>query len=109
MDSVQCNGSETRLLDCTFDEHTTACDHSHDIAVCCHDVCSVHGDLRLVGGNVPSEGRVEVCVNGVWGTVKDCFNRLCITYCGSEALYSDYHKGNIMRSVCRQLGYHSGE
>lgn len=31
-------------------------------------VCS-NGDLRLVGGNSPTEGRVEICVNNVWGSV----------------------------------------
>ena len=30
-----------------------------------------HGDIRLADGDVPSEGRVEVCLNGVWGTVCD--------------------------------------
>ena len=49
------------------------------------------GDIRLIGGNSVLEGRVEVCVNGVWGTVQ--------------------HRGfkSVAAKVaCQQLGYIDG-
>ena len=44
--------------------------------------------MRLVGGSVPSEGRVEVCKNNLWGTVTD-----------------DWWGYRDAIVVCRQLGY----
>ena len=29
------------------------------------------GDLRLSGGNIINEGRIEICINNVWGTICD--------------------------------------
>ena len=47
-----------------------------------------NGEVRLVDGSGPHEGRVEVCVNEVWGTV--CSNSWSTT---------------DINVVCRQLGY----
>ena len=46
------------------------------------------GDLRLIGGNSALEGRVELCIGSVWGTVCD-----------------DGWSDNDARVVCRQLGF----
>ena len=47
-----------------------------------------HGDVRLVDGSIPNEGRVEICINNQWGTVTD-----------------DGWWSNDAKVVCRQLGY----
>ena len=46
------------------------------------------GDVRLTGGSNEHEGRVEICMNGVWGSV-----------CNSEWDDTEAYV------VCRQLQY----
>ena len=56
------------------------------------DVVCYDGDVRLVNGSQPHEGRVEVCFNETWGTV-----------CGHIYQYSwNRSEADV---VCRQLGY----
>ena len=48
-----------------------------------------NGQLQLAGGNIPNEGRVEICMStNVWGTVCD-----------------DLWSSTDATVVCRQLGY----
>ena len=54
-------------------------------------MAGTHGTVRLIGGLIPEEGTVEVCVYAVWSSV-------CQTYWD----YWDYKDAFV---VCRQLGY----
>ena len=52
------------------------------------DLACGFGDIRLVGGTNDFEGRVEVCIDDVWGTVCD-----------------DEWDTKDTSVVCRQLGF----
>ena len=60
----------------------------HQYTFFCHTARCVDGHLRLAGGNIPNEGRVEICMNNEWGTV-----------------YNDAWSSTDATVVCRQLGY----
>ena len=102
-------GNESSLTDCPY---TAAhfCHHGEDAAVRCQTgrvlfikliiiiiisdagiICN-DGDVRLVNGSQPHEGRVEVCFNETWGTI-----------CHYISLWS----WNVSQAdvICQQLGY----
>ena len=103
-DDVQCSGSEVRMENCAkLTVHN--CAHSEDAGVTCGgryvmivaSACMVftivtgqcvNGALRLVGGTLSIQGRVEICNNNAWGTVCD-----------------DGWGTPDAQVVCRQLGY----
>ncbi len=95
--NVGCTGDEQRLSDCTSSVRGQfSCSHLEDAGVLCPpnepQICS-NGDVRLQDSSetpLPSQGRVEVCFHGRWGTVCD-----------------DGWEHNEAVVVCRQLGFTS--
>ena len=95
--NARCTGTEERLLDCRLlYSGDFSCSHFEDAGVICPpnepQSCS-NGNIRLLdSSSVPKlyQGRVELCLNGRWGTVCD-----------------DGWEYNEAEVACRQLGYTS--
>lgn len=97
LDEVQCQGPEATLLACTHSEWGQHdCSHREDVGVRCErgggtneiPGLTIGPLLRLVAGESRKEGRVEVFINGQWGSVCDDG-------------WNDVHAA----VVCRQLGF----
>ena len=74
LDEVSCTGSEGTLLNCNHSPlGTHDCEHSNDVGLMCPPIAvdPQEASIRLVDGTSPYNGRVEVFVGGVWGTLCD--------------------------------------
>ena len=92
MDEVKCTGDEESLLNCPYIQSHN-CWEYEDASVECMLAQCTEGEVRLTGGLIGTEGRVEVCLGGSWGTVCDTL------WTCQEA-----------KVVCKQLGYpHTGK
>ncbi|XP_047574269.1 neurotrypsin isoform X2 [Lutra lutra] len=94
LDDVSCLGKESSLVQCSrrqWGRHD--CSHREDVGITCYPGgngyrLSLGFPIRLVDGENKKEGRVELFINGQWGTICD-----------------DGWTDKDATVICRQLGY----
>ncbi|XP_050402747.2 scavenger receptor cysteine-rich type 1 protein M160 isoform X1 [Patella vulgata] len=90
--AMNCTGTEPALQNCSFNDRLNLGDCAKSdvaAAACFSDTTGIK--YRLAGGGNDRQGRVEISVGGVWGTVCDSF--------------WDNREAGVM---CRQLGFSDG-
>ncbi|XP_063951456.1 deleted in malignant brain tumors 1 protein-like [Lytechinus pictus] len=88
---LYCYQHSATLRDCTYSstfDNTGGCTHDDDVGVVCDETKFVSGAVRLVSGNVPYAGRVEIFTGERWGSICD--------------VAWDIEDAHV---VCRQVGY----
>ena len=87
-DNVHCGGYESSIFNCYSSTYYHNCGHYEDASVICPIPECIDFEIRLVNGSTGFEGRVEVCINGTWGTICD-----------------DGWDRSDATVICRQLGF----
>ncbi|CAH2300686.1 neurotrypsin isoform X1 [Pelobates cultripes] len=94
LDDVSCSGKESTFTECSKkDWGRNDCSHQEDVHITCNPDTDYQRPLtgpplRLMDGETKKEGRVEIYLNGQWGTICD-----------------DGWTDKDASVVCRQLGY----
>uniref|UniRef100_A0A1X7TQF9 SRCR domain-containing protein n=2 Tax=Amphimedon queenslandica TaxID=400682 RepID=A0A1X7TQF9_AMPQE len=96
--SVNCSGNESTLLNCSYST-TGSCYNTQDAGTICQTVGVANGNctdygVRLVDGATAKEGKVQICLNKVWGA-----------FCYRDNYYNHDVDAKI---ICRELGYNTG-
>ena len=121
--SVECDGTEKELSDCSFSDFTDNCNHNFDVAVTCksgeyfrplstvvfqadimysllpisHTASFVNDDVRLLGSGDDGKGVVEY-YDRFYGWTGVC----------ADSSTEWLHATAAATIVCRQLGYEGG-
>ncbi|WAQ96295.1 DMBT1-like protein, partial [Mya arenaria] len=68
LDDIFCTGNEASILECSHSPlGLTDCDHNEDAGV----ICATEGQVYLSGSTSSNQGRIEIFLNGRWGTICD--------------------------------------
>ncbi len=94
--NVNCTGQTgTFIHDCSYSiisgYSAGSCNLRSEMLVGCYEPANCNaGEIRLVDGNSTSEGRVEVCTQGLWGAISVSYG---------------WNPSNDATVICRQLGF----
>lgn len=116
---INCTGSEETLNLCNKHSPELCNSHTQDVGVVCLSKCTF-GDIRLIDGTEETNGRVEICIGGYWGTICDeefdvldaqiVCKQLGYPYQGAEVKYNAFFGGGTDHGIAlTSLGCHGNE
>ncbi|CAI8020960.1 Scavenger receptor cysteine-rich type 1 protein M130 [Geodia barretti] len=93
LNDITCNGTEASIVECAQADYGSFTDCANIAVAHCEaqESCNEPNAIRLTRFSSDTMGRLEVCANGMWGTV-----------CGNTATIA------LVRVACRQLNHAPG-